>query len=59
MNMDAALTARIEGLKSIVEHLPDTALKRREHYQEKCDIYRRIRADLAGERRPPREQTQQ
>ena len=58
MNMEAALEDRIEALKSIIEHLQGNGQSRREYYQEKCDIYRHILADLSNknqqaERKPP------
>lgn len=57
MNMELVVTKRITALESIMEHLRGAAGNRREHYQEKCDIYRKVLADLAQERLRSEEQT--
>jgi hypothetical protein len=46
MDMKAALQERIAALESIVEHLSNDGGTQREHYLEKCEIYRHILTDL-------------
>jgi hypothetical protein len=50
MNLEAAITERIEALESIIDHLRDNGQSRLEYYQEKCDIYRHILADHVKDR---------
>ena len=58
MNMEMIVRERITALESILEHLRGVAGNRREHYQEKCDIYRKVLADLAKEQLRTEKQTQ-
>ncbi len=48
INVRLGLTERIEAYENIIKHLPDqgNGRSRRLHYQEKCDIYRRVLMDL-------------
>jgi hypothetical protein len=57
MNMELVVTKRIAALESIMENLRGAAGNRGEHYQEKCDIYRKVLADLARERLLSEDQT--
>ena len=52
MNMEAVLAERIEALESIIAHLQGNGQSRREHYQEKCAIYRHLRDNLVKDRQP-------
>ena len=55
MNMEVVLAERIEALESIIEHLQGNGQSRREHYQEKCAIYRHLRDNLVKDRQHPDE----
>ena len=49
MNMEAVLKERIMALESILANLECKNRSRYERYQEKCDSYRRILADIVRE----------
>jgi hypothetical protein len=46
MNMKLVLTERIQAFEGILEHLQENSPDRRRHYQEKCELYRRVLSDL-------------
>ncbi len=48
MNTRLGLSERIEAFESILEHLRENSPDRRRHYQEKCELYRRVLSDLDG-----------
>ncbi len=48
MDMQVILTERIQVFESIIKNLCDAGESRHRYYQEKCEVYRRVLADLDG-----------
>jgi hypothetical protein len=46
MDLVKALNSRILAHTCILIHIPECARDKRQHYHEKCNIYRRVLADL-------------